>query len=491
MTMKPSEVINVLMKGVDCWDLPTNEVPCELLLIGEAAFPVLVNRQGQVLIAVSQYGKGRMVVMGHESYLQYTGLTPFLNNAVGWLKGCRGDVIGVHSSAKDLASILCSPCHEVQITDCIDNSLGVYCISACGTTEAKELIHFVKNGGGLLIGCQAWQWANEQCQGKVLSDFPGNHITSVAGVYFTDTYGYINCLEVSRKVPTIPLIVRFGQDLSQDQKQLLDGISELSFSLTGVPSQLLVHGALAFPLGLDKSLGCFLAAARYGRGRVVLASHQDMLWDPNLSHFLCNAVCWLAGDRQGKGKVGINPEVKDLCPLLSDCCLEHCIVPHVSDDLSVYCCQAFQDDEAKQLLEFVAEGGGLLIGGEAWSWAHDNPCGIALVDYPGNHILNHFGLSILDQTLEKSCFPVLCPEEKIYHLRLALHEVLEEPVCQGGCLVGTCLEKLKKDHETFKMMPVREIPAYASLKYFFRKFETKVDPLKLEMPIVPVHPMCD
>uniref|UniRef100_A0A4X2M7L4 Uncharacterized protein n=1 Tax=Vombatus ursinus TaxID=29139 RepID=A0A4X2M7L4_VOMUR len=94
-----------------------------------------------------------------------------------------------------------------------------------------------------------------------------------------------------------------------------------------------------------------------------------MLWDPKLAHFLCNAVRWLAGDQMSK--IGINPEVKDLCPLLSGHCLEHCIVPCVNTELSVYCCQTYKDHEAKQLHEFVAEGGGLLIGGytDKLGWA--------------------------------------------------------------------------------------------------------------------------
>ncbi|XP_074049580.1 TRPM8 channel-associated factor 2-like [Macrotis lagotis] len=206
--MKPSDAIQVLMNGVDCWNFSYNEVPCELLLIGEAAFPVLVNGKGQVLIAASQYGKGRMVVLAHEGYMHYTSLTQFFHNAVGWLNGSPCAAIGVHSSVKSLICILSSTCVEVQNTDYITDSLGVYCMNAYDATMAKQLIQFVKNGGGLLIGGQAWHWASQQCQNKVLSDFPGNQITSVAGVYFTDTYGDISCLKVSKEVPLSPLLVR-------------------------------------------------------------------------------------------------------------------------------------------------------------------------------------------------------------------------------------------------------------------------------------------
>lgn len=60
-----------LMNGVTSWDLPKEPIPCELLLIGEAAFPVMVNDKGQVLIAASSYGQGRLVVVSHEGYLAW------------------------------------------------------------------------------------------------------------------------------------------------------------------------------------------------------------------------------------------------------------------------------------------------------------------------------------------------------------------------------------------------------------------------------------
>ncbi|XP_043820898.1 TRPM8 channel-associated factor 2-like [Dromiciops gliroides] len=468
MTMKPSEIFQVLMREVDCWNLPSDKVPSELLLIGEDAFPVLVNKKGQVLIAASQYGKGRLVVMGHEGYLQHAGLSQFLHNAVDWLNCCPGAPIGVHSSVKGLADILCNPCVEVKITDNVTECVGVYCIDAYDHKMAKELIRFVKNGGGLLIGGQAWHWSSQHCGCKVISDFPGNHTACVSGVYFTNEYGDISCLsEVSKEIPTIPLLVRFGEDLSEEQKKLLDGISEENFCVNVDTCHILVHGALAFPLAQVKSLDCFVAAARFGLGRVVVVADENMVLNPQMAPFLCNAVRWLAGEH--KCKVGINPDVKDLFPLLDETGLERCIIPHVTHCLSVYCCLADKDHEAKKLREFVAEGGGLLIAGNAFKWDSENSCKIPLVDYPGNKFLNHFGLGILGETLTEHC---LCasPEDRKYHLRVALAQYLSP---QGGCLSDTWGAKLKRDCNEFQKMPPKGIPAYVSLQEFCSKFADK------------------
>ncbi|XP_074123751.1 TRPM8 channel-associated factor 2-like isoform X2 [Sminthopsis crassicaudata] len=466
MAVSPSDDFEVLVKGLNSWNLPNGPVPCELLLIGEAAFPVLVNKNGQVLIAASQYGQGRMVVMSHEDYLKDSMLAQFLCNAVGWLNQKPGSVVGVHTSVEPLAGILRDSEMKVQIMNGLEEYFGVCCINAYDSTLAKEMIQFVKNGGGLLIGGQAWYWASRHGHDKVLSNFPGNQVTSVAGVYFTDAYGKTGFLQVSMKVPEIPLTLRFGEELSQDQEQLLDGITELDINTGGQPSQLLVHGALAFPLGLDSSLNCFLAAARYGQGRVVLAAHEKILYAPKLGPFLFNTVTWLAGGQSGS--IGVNPNLKKLFTLLSDKGLNCSLESQLTPGLSVYCCSAYSDKEAKKLHEFVAEGGGLLIGGQAWWWASQNPGKHAVADYPGNHVLNPFGLSILDSSLQNGQFPVLVPGEQNYHFRLALSHFQDE-VKGEKVLPKAWHYKLRRDCRAFLKIPAEGIPAYSSLHRFLSK----------------------
>ncbi|XP_011912946.1 PREDICTED: TRPM8 channel-associated factor 2 isoform X6 [Cercocebus atys] len=467
MATTAAAAFEALMDGVTCWDVPRDPVPSELLLIGEAAFPVMVNDKGQVLIAASSYGQGRLVVVSHEGYLLHAGLAPFLLNAVSWLCPCPGAPMGVHPSLAPLVNILQDAGLEAQVKPEPGEPLGVYCINAYNDTMTATLIQFVKHGGGLLIGGQAWYWASQHGPEKVLSRFPGNKVTSVAGVYFTDTYGDRDRFKVSKKVPKIPLHVRCGEDVRQDQQQLLEGISELDIRTGGVPSQLLVHGALAFPLGLDASLNCFLAAARYGRGRVVLAAHECLLCAPKMRSFLLNAVRWLA--RGQTGKVGVNTNLKDLCPLLLEHGLQCSLEPHLNSNLCVYCCKAYSDKEAKQLQEFVAEGGGLLIGGQAWWWASQNPGHCPLAGFPGNVILNCFGLSILPQTLKAGCFPVPTLEMRSYHFRKALSEFQAILNHENGNLEKSCLAKLRVDGAAFLQIPAEGIPAYISLHRLLRK----------------------
>nr|XP_023423234.1 TRPM8 channel-associated factor 2 isoform X2 [Cavia porcellus] len=467
MAMTPSEAFQALMNGITSWDVPKDPIPSELLLIGEASFPVMVNDKGQVLIAASSYGQGRLVVVSHEDYLLHAGLAPFLANAVAWLRVYPEAPTRVHPSLEPLVNILKNAGVEAQTVAEPGEPRGAYCISAYHDTLTEKLIRFVKRGGGLLIGGQACQWASQHGCGKVLFSFPGNLVTSVAGVYFTDVSGDRGRFKVSKKVPKIPLHIRCWEELQQAQQQLLEGISKLDIKTGGVPSQLLVHGALAFPVGLNASLACFLAAAHYGRGRVVLAAHEAMLCAPKLGPFLFNAIRWLA--RGQTGKVGVNRNLKNLHSLLLEHGLKCSLASHLTSDLNVYCCTAYSAKEAKELHEFVAEGGGLLIGGQAWWWASQNPGRSALTGFPGNGILNCFGLCILPRSLSPGCFPVPTLEMRSYHFRKAMSDFQASLNHEDDKVEKNCLAKLRVDGAAFLQIPAEGVPAYISLHRFMKK----------------------
>ncbi|KAG6926358.1 TRPM8 channel-associated factor 2-like [Chelydra serpentina] len=462
--MKPAATYELLVDGVGQWDFTGDFVPCELLLTGDAAFPVLVSPEKQVLIAVSHYGKGRMVVVSHEEILKNPNFSRFLGNAVDWLRPSPEAQVGVHRSLDPLSELLRRSSTKVQPGVGLSASLGVYCTDAYEDAQAEELVQFVKGGGGLLIGGQAWYWASQHGAEKVLFEFPGNRVTSVAGVYFTGNTVRPGIFKVSGKIPKIPLIVPHRANLSQDVELLLNGVSELDIVTGGVPSPLLVHGVLAFPLGLDSSHRCFLAAARYGRGRVVVASHEGQLCAPKLAGFLLNAVHWLDAGRQGL--VGVAAHLKGLCSLLSQEGRKY-RVSSLTSDMSVYCCPSHSDQEAEKIQAFVAEGGGLLIGGQAWYWASQNQGRAAVAGYPGNKILNRFGISILGMNLKADKYPALLPEElpRHYHFRQALslfqrHVDKEEAL---GVPLADWLHRLGQDCSAFLRIPAEDCPAYSSL----------------------------
>ncbi|XP_043823469.1 TRPM8 channel-associated factor 2-like [Dromiciops gliroides] len=453
-----------LVKGLNAWELPSDLIPSELLLISETSFPVLVNKNDQVLIAASHYGQGRIVVLSHEGYLQDAKMAPFLRNAVEWLGQCEKCTVGVHKSVEGLASILCDTGIEAQSVDHFQDSLKVFCIDAFDNTYAKQLVQFLKNGGGLLIGGQPWQWAKKNDH-KVLTNFPGNHVTSVAGIYFTETQADTSSLKFSEKIPEMSPAVKFGEDISEDQRQLLDGIIVMEIKDCGVPSNLLVHGPLAFPLALNDHLSCTVAGARYGQGRVIVLSHEGLLFSPKFHQFLINAIRWLKGDQ--RGKIGVTSECERLFHRLTrdgmNCSLEN----HLTTDLSVYCCTIYNDSQAKQRLEFVAEGGGLLIGGQSWSWFYNNPNKCVLTDFASNHLLNSFGISMLGEHLRNGTY--YPTGLRSYHFRLAMVQFLEMVKNKTGKLPWKWQEKLIKDYSAFLLLSTGKTPIYDSIHQILKK----------------------
>uniref|UniRef100_H0WCL4 Peptidase M60 domain-containing protein n=1 Tax=Cavia porcellus TaxID=10141 RepID=H0WCL4_CAVPO len=461
MAMTPSEAFQALMNGITSWDVPTDPIPSELLLIGKASFPVMVNDKGQVLIAASSYGQGRLVVVSHEDYLLHAGLAPFLANAVAWLRVSPEAPTRVHPSLEPLVNILKNAGVEAQTVAEPGEPRGAYCISAYHDTLTEKLIQFVKNGGGLLIGGQACQWASQHGCGKVLSSFPGNLVTSIAGVYFTDVSGDRAHFEVSTKVPDIPLHVRCGEDFSQDKQQLLKDLTTLDISGTAVPSRILVFGELAFPLGIDNSSNCFLAAARYGCGRVVVLGHEVYIMSKKMSPFIVNALHWLSEKK--KGKIGLQNKFKVLGPMLSNNKLEWSVAQHFIRDLSVFCCQELNSKNVKEIEEFVAEGGGLMMGTQLWWHSYMHP-GFNCMRHPSNQCLENFGLAILDDTANQGCFPVSKPGMNNYHFLRALSQFEAMLYEKGKNLEKKCIDNLIRDCKYMFQIQHKNIPIYESMK---------------------------
>lgn len=203
MSTKPTQDYKLLVKGLTQLDINNSTVPSELALSGDA-FPLAINSEGQVLMAASKYGLGRIVVLGHESYL--SAFPALVENAVNWLKG-DGSVnlsVAVHQNVKAVAQNLSKSKCTVEVVECFGSNLGVgvYVTDAYSLGEGqKTLVSFMKSGGGILIGGQAWYWSYQKPGVEPFLNFEGNKVSGVAGIYFTVTYGKVETLSITQEVP--------------------------------------------------------------------------------------------------------------------------------------------------------------------------------------------------------------------------------------------------------------------------------------------------
>ncbi|XP_056139070.1 TRPM8 channel-associated factor homolog [Lampris incognitus] len=453
-----------LMRGLKDLDLRGPCIPSDLVLIGNDSFPLAMNNRGQVLMAASLYGEGRIVVLGHEGYL--TTFPALVENALTWLRGATSDnlLVGIHQNSKVVANNIRKSTFDVQEMGSFNEKLGVgvYVTDAYSVgPDVKGLVDYLKAGGGVLIAGQAWSWAEENPKQNVLLGFPGNKVSSVAGIYFSEHHGEVELLPVYAQIPSSWLAVAIDKDFEEDLEFLLQDVSEFDIQGT-ITSEILVHGPLAFPIGTTQDRRAFLAGAYYGQGRVIVVTHEGLLGRQGLAQFWHNALHWL--DEGRNGVIGVLPQFKKSFSQLTQLGLK-LEETDFRKDLSVFVCTAYSDKHAEEMQNFVAEGGGLLVGGHAWYWSQTHPGQNPLTDYAGNHILNKMGLSLMGNTLGGGCYQAPVPGQGCkdnFHFRRLLRRFTAH-VTNGEELTKeeeAHLQKLGGDCTTYLHMEAHGCPSY-------------------------------
>ncbi|XP_047449381.1 TRPM8 channel-associated factor homolog [Mugil cephalus] len=462
----PEEAYKSLVRGLKELDLRGPCVPSDLILIGDHAFPLAMNSRGQVLMAASLYGCGRIVVLGHEGYL--TTFPALVENALTWLRGDGSENIsvGVHKNVKAVADNLSRCSFQVEVVGAFSDNpgVGVYVTDAYSVgSDPKDLVAFLKAGGGVLIGGQAWHWASSHPKENTLLLFDGNKVSGVAGVYFSDHQAEAENLPVYPQIPSSWMATVIGKDFEDDLQFLLQGVSELQIPNGSLASEVLVHGPLTFPIGTTDKGRAFLAGAYYGQGRVIVVTHEGLLGQEALAPFWNNAIHWLDEGRRGVVGVVMDQARK----VLSKSGLK-CEKTNFKKDLSVFVCTAYSDTHLEEIQEFVAEGGGLLIGGHAWYWAQTHQGQNPLTEFSGNKILNKMGLSLLAATIPSGTYKAPEPSQAIkdnYHFRHLLHRFAGH-VTEGKELTGheeECLKKLGGDCANYLAMKAHNCSSYTQV----------------------------
>lgn len=82
------------------------------------------------------------------------------------------------------------------------------------------------------------------------------------------------------------------------------------------------------------------------------------------------------------GLIGVGALPDSSCfNLISNWC--NCVKTDFREDLSVFVRSAYRGDHLEEILNFVAEGGGLLVGGHAWYWSQTHPGQNTMTEFVG------------------------------------------------------------------------------------------------------------
>ncbi len=214
-----------------------------------------------------------------------------------------------------------------------------------------------------------------------------------------------------------------------DWDALTEGVEALGQA--GVPGPLVVFGEKAFPVVVaatnDGGAEALVAAARFGKGRVVAFGHGGYL-DPRrkgMAAFLPRLVAWLAPRREGSTAPRV--VARRLGPLRDRLAsLGYAVGPLRFDsssrpDLVLVDGGALRDlEEVETLARWVKEGTGLLTAGLGWGWRQLHPGKDLRVDYLGNRLLFPMGIVWADGTLTAGRgkgFPVTRPSPLVHAAR--------------------------------------------------------------------------
>lgn len=197
---------------------------------------------------------------------------------------------------------------------------------------------------------------------------------------------------------------------SADLDALLKGVTEIR-TPGCIVGPVAVFGDEAFPVMTGKSGAGrlpILAAARYGKGRVVLAGHGGVLLggdSPDKTALVANVARWLCGARQTRRVLLV--DMQELAPTLRSAQFEVRTgslsdLPEALAQTDVLCLGggSLTPANRKPLVEaiarFIENGGGYFDGIPGWGWQQLNPNLSLAEDYGGNKLTARMGLVIAD-----------------------------------------------------------------------------------------------
>ena len=175
----------------------------------------------------------------------------------------------------------------------------------------------------------------------------------------------------------IALLFSPQADVCADRAALLAGVEALE--AVGVPGPVVVLGPDAFAVLTDERGEAVVAAARWGKGRVVAFGHGGYLGEApaetGRGRLLANAIAWAARGSEAPGvaalRAGARLEGVD-------------VLTWDGADVS-----AATEEEVRA---FVRSGGGLVVGSCPWGWQQLHPRLALREDAPANRVLAPMGL---------------------------------------------------------------------------------------------------
>ena len=227
----PAELIKAerakILEGVKA--LPKSGAPGPVGIWGAMAFPLLSapDKDGiEIAVAAAAgYAKGRIILFGHNSYLDGSlgaDHARLMVNAVKWAGATdkpRLGLKGVKASPFEAQGLRPKTFETVDTKSLKDHDVVIINIQSVTTREeGAALMEFIKNGGGLIAGMTGWAFG-QTSGGKELTIAHGvNQAFMPAGVAITDLSAFENVKGFEARVE-LPPMINAGTAINAIKKQ--------------------------------------------------------------------------------------------------------------------------------------------------------------------------------------------------------------------------------------------------------------------------------
>ncbi len=184
--------VRELLQGVN--EIAAPGIPGGIAAYGAEAFPVVTAKSGtsQIpVVAAAQAGNGRLVLWGHDGYLNNDALTfadtgKLMLNAIRWA-GKGKPRVGVWKR-NELLAWLGIQNVQARATEISNPGVDVLIVNGhdINSTHINALSAYLKNGGGLIMATTGWGWEQTHPGQTLASDYEGNKVTAPFGLVWTD-----------------------------------------------------------------------------------------------------------------------------------------------------------------------------------------------------------------------------------------------------------------------------------------------------------------
>lgn len=163
---------------------------------------------------------------------------------------------------------------------------------------------------------------------------------------------------------------------------------------SGAPSPIVLSAAKAFPVLIDEGKRVFGAAGFVGKGKVLAVGHEcyiaGTVANGDNNKLVMNAIGWMS--KSAKPIVGVDASLPNIKAALTAAGYQvMTVTPSQLSSVEVYINTGYTnygDTDIASIQQFVQNGGGLMVGGQGWSFSGD------ILSYPGNKMMAGSGITI-------------------------------------------------------------------------------------------------